>query len=132
MRKKLKLQEFRELGFIYRAVLSQELDADQQIDLTERLFGEVLAPRGLQMGGSLQDAFVAKRSPGAASDKDLQAVRVWFSRQPDIKCFDVGPLSDAWYGDPDEPVDGTSADIVITMLEAKLDAARLYLAGRRK
>lgn len=131
MKKKLKLQEFRELGFIYRAVLSRELDADQQIDLTERLINEVLVPRGLQMGGSLQDAFVAKRSPGSASEDDLQAVRDWFGRQPDIEWFDVGPLSDAWYGNPDEPVDGTPADIVITKLEAKLDAARLYL-GRGK
>lgn len=84
------------------------------------------------MGGGLQDAFVAKRSPGSATEDDLHAVRAWFSCQPEVEWFDVGPLSDAWYGDPDEPTDGTPADIVITKLEAKLEAARLYLAGRRR
>lgn len=84
------------------------------------------------MGGSLQDAFVAKRSPGFATEDDLEAVRAWFDRLPEVEWFDVGPLSDAWYGDPNEPTDGTPVDIVITKLESKLEAARLYLAGRRK
>ncbi|MCK6375908.1 MAG: YggL family protein [Zoogloea sp.] len=100
IRKKLKIGEFQELGFLFRTEISPSLASNEQLDLIERLIHEVLGPRGLQMGGGLQEAYVAKRSPGSASDADLSAVREWFGRQHEIESFDVGSLSDAWYGEP--------------------------------
>lgn len=98
--------------------------------MIERLIMEVLVPRGLQLGGSLVEAYVAKRGTGSATEEDMAAVRDWFSGQKAVVSFDVGPLSDAWYSDPADWEEVTHESLTMAEIDMRFETLRNYCGMR--
>ena len=95
--KKLKLGEFKELGFAFSAELTSKLEMEAQEALVVALIDEVIEKRKLALGGWIDGGFVTKRKNGSATLEDKKAVEDWLKANKALKNVEVGELVDAWY-----------------------------------
>ena len=107
LRKKLRLREFRELGFVVQYQAPPSLSDDARIDLLCAFLEGAIEPRGLGAGGGgadLVDVFVsASARRVSATEEDQRAVAGWLSANKILVGWRVGVFRDAWHGDFDEP-----------------------------
>lgn len=104
LRKKLRIAEFKQLGFEYEVAWPAKPSVEMQERLIDQLLSDLVEPRGLSLGGGMNCGFVSKRK-GSPSEEDREAFESWLLRWPGVQAVVVGPLRDAWY---DEPRKGTS------------------------
>lgn len=97
LRKKLKIAEFQELGFEYKAALAGAMDEQAQSKMIEDLVTEVIEPRGLALGGWVHSGFVSKNGLGSVTEEDRAAVNQWLASRAELKNVEVSVLIDAWY-----------------------------------
>ncbi len=97
LRKKLRVGDFRELGFAVSLRLSRTLSDRDFDDLWTRFIVHAIEARDLAFGGG-QDGFVTRAGRGSATEADREAVRAWLEAQPGVEAVTVGPLEDAWHG----------------------------------
>jgi uncharacterized protein len=95
--KKLKLGEFKELGFAFSANFTNEIDMEAQEALVVALLEEVIEKRKLALGGWIDGGFVKKWSNGSTTEDDKKAVEDWLKSNKALKDVEVGEMVDAWY-----------------------------------
>lgn len=102
LRKKLRIDEFREVGFEvswHFPLDSTEAAIDQLVD---RLIAEVIEPRGLAFAGAGHlgwEGLVCTRHIGCCTQDDIEACCGWLKAQG-MEAIHHSPLFDVWYGDP--------------------------------
>ena len=101
LRKKLRIEEFQELGFevSWNFPLAT---AEAQIDsLIDALINEVIEPRGLAFAGDGHLAWqglICTQQIGKCSAEDIQACCEWL-KQKGMEHIHHSELFDLWYGD---------------------------------
>jgi uncharacterized protein YggL (DUF469 family) len=101
LRKKLRIDEFQELGF---KVEIQASDGADMLVLLDELLIEAIESNGMAFGGGCdQDdgkisGFVTKSAGGTLAEEDQKAVNDWLSARQEVRDFEVGDLVDANYG----------------------------------
>jgi uncharacterized protein YggL (DUF469 family) len=96
LRKKLRIEEFQELGFAVGFRLSNELSPKDR-DAFWIGFIEQIELRGLAFGGN-EEGYVTKFGRGSATEEDRAAIRAWLEARPEVGSVALGDLEDAWYG----------------------------------
>jgi uncharacterized protein YggL (DUF469 family) len=97
LRKKLRIGEFRELGFGLEFVFKKDL-SEEDVDLfIDAFLSEAIEPRLLAYGGGIGSGFVAKFGRGSASEEDRASVQNWLLVRPEVKDVNAGPLVDVWH-----------------------------------
>jgi uncharacterized protein YggL (DUF469 family) len=107
-RKKLRVGEFKELGFEIDLVFDMPMDGEPYEDFIDALF-LFLESRDLLAGGFggrmpllETGGYVARTGRGSASEDDAAAVVEWLRARPEVRDARAGQLLDAWYGyEPD-------------------------------
>jgi len=93
--------DFHHVGFTISLRVSPDSDKSQLETVVEELVSEVLVPVSLECGGGTQgygfEGFVT-RWKGSATEDDRRSVSRWLAARPEVEHFELGPLSDAWYG----------------------------------
>jgi uncharacterized protein YggL (DUF469 family) len=97
LRKKLKIAEFQEMGFEYKAELVKVMDDEAQSKMIEDLVKAVIEPRALALGGWVHSGFISKNGLGSATEEDRAAVNQWLASRAELKNIEVSALMDAWY-----------------------------------
>ena len=97
LRKRLRVEEFQELGFEIR-VQYTAINVQVSDSLLDDFLDCVIEPRRLAFGGSLPGGFICAASRGSATEEDRHAVNNWLRSQPEIIAVEIGELVDAWYG----------------------------------
>ncbi|QYK04156.1 YggL family protein [Shewanella zhangzhouensis] len=99
LRKKLRVDEFQELGFDVRWVFDDSV-AEAEIDaLVDKFIDEVIEPRKLGFhGGGHKDweGIIATQSLGKCTDEDRAAVKAFLEGQKVTK-VEVSDLYDLWW-----------------------------------
>ena len=96
LRKKLRLEEFKEDGFAIGFRLSSNLSPKTKDEFWSS-FLQFIESRRLAFGGG-EEGYVTKFARGSATEDDRDAVRGWLEARPEVEHLVVGPLEDAWYG----------------------------------
>lgn len=98
LRKKLHLDEFKELGFYVKTKLKVPLAGTPEEELLIAFVEGVIESRGLIYGGGLECGFVCKADGGSATEEDRSAVQQWLQARSAFTSVTVQELIDAWYG----------------------------------
>ena len=101
LRKKLRLDEFQELGFYLSWSFAEGTTEDAMDAVLDGLIAEVIDPNKLAFAadGNLQwDAMVCTEKLGKCTEEQRQQVQTWLETKGllDLK---VSPLVDIWYGE---------------------------------
>ncbi len=100
LRKKLRLGEFRELGFEVRFRLSDELDATALDQFWDSFIGDAIEARGLMCGGGCGrhwDVLITRPGRTSATEEDRRAVAAWLQHGSSVADVEIGSLIDAWH-----------------------------------
>jgi uncharacterized protein len=97
LRKKLRIDEFKEYGFAVSFRLSESLSPKAADDFWSAFLGELIEKRGLAFAGG-EEGYVQNFGRGSATEEDREAVSKWLSERSGVERVVVGPLEDAWYG----------------------------------
>ena len=100
MRKKLKVDEFQELGFEIDFALAPEVSEDDLNALLDRFIEEALVANELVFCGgfgSTGRGFVSAWV-GSVGEAERTKVGDWLEAAPEFTDVSVGPLIDAWHG----------------------------------
>jgi uncharacterized protein YggL (DUF469 family) len=104
IRKKLYLGEFRELGFEVGAQFRTGVDSAARDAFLER-FVEAVAREGLAFGGGTSaaglDGFVTLDHRGSTTEQHRERVQKLLAADEAVATPKVGPLVDAWHGQPE-------------------------------
>jgi uncharacterized protein len=106
LRKKLRVGEFRELGFEMAVQVAQSLEPAADDAFWEAFIVECIEGRGLAYGGALT-GYVTRAGRGSVSAQDREAVQAWLAGRPEVSTFELGPLDDVWYPSYAPPAEGT-------------------------
>jgi uncharacterized protein YggL (DUF469 family) len=100
LRKKLRVGDFKELGFEIHATLSPDLDHGGYDAFLDRLIDAVEAHR-LAFGGygrrGAFEGFVTQLGRGSTTEADREALATFLASDPAVVGHKVGPLVDAWH-----------------------------------
>ncbi|WP_186425604.1 YggL family protein [Cupriavidus metallidurans] len=101
-RKKLRVAEFQELGFLVTAELAVGLGADAKIAACEAFIADCIEANQLTYGGAIDDCLDGFVSPdgnrSSSTEEHRQIVLDWLNGRAEFGAVRVGPLIDAWYG----------------------------------
>jgi uncharacterized protein YggL (DUF469 family) len=97
LRKKLRIEEFKEYGFAVSFRLAESLSPMAKDDFWALFTAEVIRKRGLAFSGH-EEGYITKFGRGSATEGDREAVSAWLKERPGVNRVTVGPLEDAWYG----------------------------------
>jgi hypothetical protein len=97
LRKKLRIEEFKEYGFAVSFRLSDSLSPKARDDFWALFIGELIEKRGLAFSGN-EEGYIMKFGRGSANEEDRTAVSAWLTERSGVSHVTVGPLEDAWYG----------------------------------
>ena len=100
LRKKLRLAEFRELGFDVSFSLSGHRIEGEIDQFFDSFIVDVIEARGLLCGGGGHrnwSFFVARPSRQSASEDDREYILSSMRGYPNVVEVQVGPLVDAWH-----------------------------------
>lgn len=105
LRKKLRVGEFQELGFPVRFRISEELSEEQLGEFLGDWLTSAVEARGLQFGGGGDardwEGFIELYRRGSVTEDHRRAIDQWLSEDPRVLHHEVGPLTDAWWGQAD-------------------------------
>lgn len=97
LRKKLRLQEFQEMGFHTDFKLAIPSTREAEDLFWDKLFDFVDA-KGFSIGGSMSSFYVTRAGRSSTTEDDREAFAAWLQQQPEILAVKVWPLDDAWHG----------------------------------
>ncbi|AMR28988.1 hypothetical protein A0257_19050 [Hymenobacter psoromatis] len=97
LRKKLRLREFQEMGFLVKFDLDISNTQAAEFAFSDKLI-EMIEANQLHIGGGITDFFACAGQRRTATGAHREAVRQWLQEQPEITAINVGPLVDAWHG----------------------------------
>lgn len=107
LRKKLRLNEFREQGFLMGYRFSADKNESDRYELLEKFLEKAIEENGLLCIGfpgeteeNQFEAFVMVDEPrGSVNEEQRTAVNEWLKNETEINAYHVSPLMDAWYSD---------------------------------
>lgn len=97
LRKKLRVEKFRQLGFEVTLVFQQAMAEAEDSAFWDAFIDEAIEPNGLMFGGG-ENGFVCVAGRASATEEHRQDVESWLRQRPEIKSVSIGPLEDAWHG----------------------------------
>jgi len=97
LRKKLRLQEFQEMGFHTDFSLNIPPTREAENTFWTKLFAFIDA-QGLSIGGSMNSFYVTRARRLTTTNADRKALSAWLQQQPEVSLVNVWPLDDAWHG----------------------------------
>lgn len=97
LRKKLRVEEFKELGVEFSTELKETLAAYAEERLVDLFLAEVIEPRMLAFGGWITGGFITRIERGSVSEEERTQIESWLQSKPEFRSIRVGPLVDAWY-----------------------------------
>jgi len=97
LRKKLRLREFQELGFLTDFDLNTTFTHEAEHTFWNKLIAFVES-QGLEIGGGLNSFYVVRTGRGTATEADREFLMAWLHQQPEVSNVKVWPLDDAWHG----------------------------------
>ncbi|HEY1137373.1 MAG TPA: 50S ribosome-binding protein YggL [Xanthomonadaceae bacterium] len=95
LRKKLRVGEFRVMGFPVSVSLLDSLTVEEHNAFWDRFILEAIERQDLQYGG-LAEGYAMRESNVSATDDDMGHVQTWLLNQPEVTGCEIGPLSDAY------------------------------------
>lgn len=101
LRKKLRVDEFQELGFDIAWKLSEDVDAQAIDSFLDKFFAEAIEPNGLGFGGegdSLWHGLVCTQSLGKCTDEHRSIVESWL-KDNGASAVSVSELYDVWWAE---------------------------------
>lgn len=99
LRKKLRVDEFQELGFDIAWKLADGTDSEGIDDFLSKFFSEVIEPNGLGFGGegdTLWHGIVCTQKLGKCTEEHRQAVEKWL-KENGASAVAVSDLYDVWW-----------------------------------
>ncbi len=99
LRKKLRVDEFQELGFDIAWKLADDTDSEGIDDFLSKFFSEVIEPNGLGFGGegdTLWHGIVCTQKLGKCTEEHRQAVEKWL-KDNGASAVAVSELYDVWW-----------------------------------
>ena len=99
LRKKLRVEEFQELGFDVAWRLADDTTDEQVDDFLSRFFAEVIEPNGLGYGGegdTLWHGLICTQKLGKCTDEHRAAVEKWL-KDNGVVAVSVSELYDVWW-----------------------------------
>lgn len=99
LRKKLRVDEFQELGFDVAWRLADDTTDEQVDDFLSRFFAEVIEPNGLGYGGegdTLWHGLICTQKLGKCTDEHRAAVQKWL-KDNGVVAVSVSELYDVWW-----------------------------------
>lgn len=100
LRKKLRIGEFKELGFEVRFRVDEALSDFELDPFWDAFIGQAIELRGLMCGGRCGrewDVFVARPNRQSASEDDWRGIEHWLRANKHVLDIQIGPLIDAWH-----------------------------------
>jgi uncharacterized protein len=98
LRKKLRIGEFKELGFAVTFAFHEDITNQDQNDFWDRLIDEV-ERQGLAFGGGTE-GYITLMRRGTVTAAHWDAIREWLCASPVLARFELGALEDAYYAAP--------------------------------
>ncbi|MGX9460187.1 YggL family protein [Shewanella sp. A14] len=100
LRKKLRVDEFQELGFELNWTFDESVSEEDIDNLVDQFIAEVIEPRqlGFHGGGHKQwEGIIATQMIGKCTDDDIAAVNAFWKDKP-VTDLNVSELFDIWWG----------------------------------
>ncbi|WP_448551861.1 50S ribosome-binding protein YggL [Thalassotalea montiporae] len=100
LRKKLRVDEFQELGFDVAWQLAADASEEQVDTFVDDFIVQVIEPRGLGFGGegdTLWHGLICTMDIGKCTEEDRQAVESWLKDKGAV-AVSVSALYDVWWG----------------------------------
>ena len=101
LRKKLRVDEFKELGFDVAWQLKEDITGDELDAYINKFFAEVIQPNGLGFGGegdTLWHGLICTQTLGSCTDEHRKIVETWLNENG-AKSVAVGELYDVWWAE---------------------------------
>jgi len=101
LRKKLRVDEFKELGFDVAWKLNEDITSDELDAFIDKFFNEVIQPSGLGFGGegdTLWHGLICTQKLGSCTDENRTAVEKWLTDNG-AKSVAVSELYDVWWAE---------------------------------
>lgn len=102
MRKKKRLREFAEYGFVLSVTPSHPLGSVQRESFLDRFLEEAIERNDLLCGGgggATMEFFVtASQRRVSVTEDQRRSVAAWLASADNVREYDVGPAVDAWHG----------------------------------
>ncbi|MBA4109800.1 MAG: hypothetical protein C0487_09435 [Leptothrix sp. (in: Bacteria)] len=96
-RKKLRVAEFQQLGFLFEAELGKNADDEALVD---SFLVEAIEPRNLSFGGWATGGAIDKLGRQSVTEEDRSAVLSWLAARPEVTALSASGLVDMWYSTP--------------------------------
>lgn len=100
LRKKLRRDEFQELGLAIAFTLRAAAGSEAALDIIDSLIAEAIDPQHLALyagGREVWTGFITLFGRGSVTEDHKRAVLDWLGAHPGITNVRSGPLVDAWY-----------------------------------
>ena len=100
LRKKLRVDEFQELGFDVSWQFAADVTETQIDDIVDQFIAEVIEPRklGFHGGGHKEwEGIIATQSLGKCTEDDRNAVKAFWDKQA-VSQVEITELYDIWWG----------------------------------
>ncbi len=101
LRKKLRVDEFKELGFDVAWQLKEDITSDEIDAFIDKFFMGVIQPNGLGFGGegdALWHGLICTPKPGSCTDANRVAVEKWLTDNG-ATTVSVSELYDVWWAE---------------------------------
>jgi uncharacterized protein YggL (DUF469 family) len=103
LRKKLRLAEFKQMGFTVLYQLKPDLAEPALADLLDRFILDAIEANDLHCGGGGSpegwDFIVCANGRRSSTEADRERVREWLEGRPEVRSVVIGPLWDMWHGE---------------------------------
>ncbi len=101
LRKKLRVDEFKELGFDVAWQLNDEITGDELDAFIDKFFAEAIQPNGLGFGGegdTLWHGLICTQKLGSCTNEHRNSVESWLTDNG-AKQVAVSDLYDVWWAE---------------------------------
>lgn len=101
IRKKLRVDEFQELGFDVAWQFEEGTTGEQIDSFIDRFFAEVIQPNGLGYGGEgdlIWHGLICTQKLGKCTEEHRQLVESWL-KDNGVKAVSVSALYDVWWAE---------------------------------
>ncbi|RZL03818.1 MAG: DUF469 family protein [Rubrivivax sp.] len=94
LRKKLRVGEFQQLGFLFEAELTQDADDEALVDA---FLAQAITPNNLSFGGWATGGAIDKLGRQSVTEPERSAVLAWLTARPEVSALSATGLVDMWY-----------------------------------
>jgi len=101
LRKKLRVDEFQELGFDVAWKFKDGIKSEELDDFITKFFDEVIDPNELGFGGegdTLWHGIICTQQIGKCTEEHRSAVKTWLTDNG-VEAVDVSELYDVWWAE---------------------------------